>query len=629
MSVRGDTAGTDMDGRPGGYHFRPLPVDAAAPEAWRALDRAVARWVVIHGGSPLLALVAGWASLADGHGDSALPLGGGDSMRYGMPALDAGAMAVLQHEALVWSVAEGQPPAAATPFVIDRGHFYLRRNFLHEQAVAAALLARLGTAAPAGHATEDDLDVLFAGARGADVQAQRDAVAAVCGRRLFVLTGGPGTGKTSTVLRMLLMLVQDAHRQGQPPPSISLAAPTGKAAQRLSAALRQGAAGLCGDADDGASAAWWDALGHVLRADAGTVHRLLGSRGRSGGFRHHAGYPLPADIVVVDEASMLDLALLRALLDALRADATLILVGDADQLTSVDTGSVLLDLVRALEVDGAPELVRLRHSFRAQPALVAINRAILAGDAAAFSGAWQAADAAAQRQVVADTQELRRALLLWGRQVRQALSACGALNSIALGRDDLVLAALDGLRQQQLLCALREGPFGALAANAVIEETVHGDPDGDAPWYPGRAVLITRNDAASGLWNGDVGLCLADADGTLRVWFEAAAAEAEDAAAVGGQRRVRALAPGSLPIHEGGFALTIHKSQGSEYEHMALLLPPDADNRILSRQLLYTGASRARRVLELWATDAALETAIATPVRRAGGLRQRLLDPPP
>src|SRR5690606_28342367 len=163
---------------------------------------------------------------------------------------------------------------------------------------------------------------------------------------------------------------------GAPLPAIRLAAPTGKAAQRLAASLRDG-----GSALRELPADWQPCLEHVLAAEAGTLHRLLGSRGHSGGFRHHAGDPLAADGAVVDEASMVDLALLRALLDALPAESTLILVGDADQLTSVGTGSVLLDLVGALEADDAPELARLRHSFRAHRDLAAINQAILQGDA--------------------------------------------------------------------------------------------------------------------------------------------------------------------------------------------------------------------------------------------------------
>ncbi len=616
-----------------GYHFRPLSIDATAPEAWRALDRAVARWVVIHGGSPLLARVAGWASLAEGHGDSALPLTGADSARHGMAALDAEARAALEAEPMVSVVGNGESTGADIPFVIEHEHFYLRRNFCHEVAVAQRLNARRTTPLSAGKVAEADLAVLFPDAANADMQAQRDAVAGVLGRRLFVLTGGPGTGKTTTVLRMLLMLINDAVARDLPIPVIRLSAPTGKAAQRLSESLRDGAKALRERAAPPLPSAWQTCLDSALSADASTLHRLLGSRGRSGGFRYHADDPLPADIVVVDEASMVDLALLRALLDALRDDAALILVGDADQLTSVGTGSVLLDLVSALEADHAPELVRLQHSFRANQSLVPINHAILRGDAAAFAAAWQAAGTRAIRREVATTQDLRRVLGPWCRALRQSLQASGAYAAVPAARDDLVLAALSGLRAQQLLCALRESEFGATEVNAVIERTLSSRlvDYADALWYPGRAVMITRNDAAAGLFNGDVGICLLDADGQLRVWFEvtvtrdgALRGEATAAGTTASNRSVRAFALGSLPEHQGAFAVTIHKSQGSEYGHVVLLLPPDADNRILSRQLLYTGASRAREVVEVWGQAAALDAAIAKPVLRAGGLQRRL-----
>jgi len=630
MSAPDDAGDAGMHGRLDGYHFRSLPIDALAPEAWRALDRAVARWVVIHGGSPLLALVAGWASLAEGHGDSALPLTGVDSARHGMRALDAGARAALQAEPMV-SVAGSEPSAPAdTPFVIEYEHFYLRRNFCHETAVAQRLNARRTAQLPAGPASAADLAVLFHGAIGTDVQAQRDAVGGVLGRRLFVLTGGPGTGKTTTVLRMLLMLIKDAADRGLPAPVIRLSAPTGKAAQRLSESMRDGAKHLREHAGQPLPAAWQTHLAAALGVDASTLHRLLGSRGRSGGFRYHAADPLPADIVVVDEASMVDLAMLRALLDALRDDAALILVGDADQLTSVGTGSVLLDLVSALEADGAPELVRLQHSFRADQSLVPINHAILRGDAAAFATAWQVAGTHAIRHAVATTQDLHRVLVPWCRALWQSLRDSGAYTAVPSGRDDLVLAALDGLRARQLLCALREGEFGATEVNAVIERTLSGrlDDYAGALWYPGRAVMITRNDAAAGLFNGDVGICLLGTDGQLRVWFEVTVARgampSASTANATSNRGVRAFAPGSLPEHQGAFAVTIHKSQGSEYGHVVLLLPPDADSRILSRQLLYTGASRAREVVEVWGTADALATAIATPVLRAGGLQRRL-----
>ena len=320
---------------------------------------------------------------------------------------------------------------------------------------------------------------------------------------------------------------------------------------------------------------------------------------------------------------MVDLSLLRALLDAVRPDATLILVGDADQLTSVAAGSVLMDLVAVLEAERSPALVRLEHSFRAERPLVALNRAVRAGDTAALEATL---GEQVMRRPVAGGATLRQAIESWA----DALAALPIHPTLPVAQGEpsdpaqvsTALAALRALGSRQLLCALREGEFGALAASALIEQRLkrRWNMAADRVWYPGRAVLITRNDYASRLFNGDVGLCLADAEGRLRVWFESAGGD--------GLAGARSFSPGALPAHEGAFAITIHKSQGSEYARVAVLLPPDPAHRILSRQLLYTGVSRARQAVELWAGEATLRAALALPVRRAGGLADRLAGIP-
>ena len=614
------------------YHFRRIAGESTPPEAWRMLDATVARWVLAHGGSSLLAQLAGWASHAEGHGDSALLLSGEAAGRHGMRTWSTEELAALQAQPMV--AVAGDSDHGGTPFVLDTPHFYLRRNYLHEAAVARHVRERRASPLPATSADPAEVDVLFHGDASARVQAQRQAVAQVSGKRLFVLTGGPGTGKTTTVLRMLMMLIKQRATLGQPAPTIRISAPTGKAAQRLSESLRDGAARMRADERTTDDVAWQPHLECALGAEASTLHRLLGSRGRQGGFTHHADNPIPADIVIVDEASMVDLAMLRNLLDALRDDTALILVGDADQLTSVGTGSVLLDLVGVMEAERAPDLVRLTHSFRADQSLVPINEAIRGGDTAAFELAWQDAGSNAIRREVATTKSLREALARWATALAATLRDAGAFEAVPKADQQTVLSALDALRQRQLLCALREGEFGAEAANAIIERKLKSKTDVgvDAEWYPGRAVMITRNDYTVGLFNGDVGLCLRDESGNLAVWFEVTV---QGSVATGGEtlaegtahhssRRAVSFAPGSLTAHQGAFAVTIHKSQGSEYDHVAVLLPPDLHNRILSRQLLYTGMSRARQSVELWTTGAACEAALATPVRRASGLAARI-----
>lgn len=617
-------------------------------DSWRPLDRALYRWVLTHGGNETLAATAAWASLVDGRGDAALSLTDANS-RSGMPPLTDADIAAVRQQAMV----AADDSAQITPFVLDAGNrFYLWRNFAHARDAAALIRARRAWP-PDGHTaaevadTEADLDTLFHGIRGEEVSQQRNAVRSVVGRRLFVLTGGPGTGKTTTVLRMLLML----QRQATEPLTIQIAAPTGKAAQRLVQSLREGKRNLRNHPSTPLPRDWYALLDKIPDTDALTLHRLLGFQPWRNAFRRSARDPITADVVVVDEASMVDLAMLHALLAAVRPGAALVLVGDADQLTSVATGSVLMDLVTAMESEAAGDLVRLKHSFRAEQYLVAINEAVRAGDATALDAAISAAGDNAVQRRIEDANQLGAQLAHWAKQLAaidglrpilpplpstdppqtQAESSTPPgdtlheANDVAATRTGLVRAALAALAQRQLLCALRETAFGTVAINDVLERLLRKawDVADNAEWYPGRAILITRNDYTAGLFNGDIGLCLADHNGNLRVWFEAAEDDGERTSATSGIT-MRSFTPNSLPLHEPAFAITIHKSQGSEYQRAAVLLPPDADNRILSRQLLYTGLSRAKTGVELWATDAAIVAAVTTPVARVGGLGQRL-----
>ncbi len=587
--------------------------EAGLPEEWRPLERMLHRWVLRRGGSELLAATAAWAGFVESHGDAALRL---DAPRRGAPALSAAQIEALRASPLVATrAADG-----LRPFVLDAdARFYLWRNHAHECAIAAAVAARRAAAEPAPPAATlaADLALLFADDPESTVARQRAAVAGVCGKRLFVLTGGPGTGKTTTVLRMLLMLQRQAGRALE----LRLAAPTGKAGQRLAQALRVGKAALRAAQGRPLPPEWLARLDAIPEGEALTVHRLLGYEPWRNRFRHGAAHPLAADVVVIDEASMLDLPMLRALLDAVPLAATLILVGDADQLDSVGTGSVLSDLVAAFEATPRGDLIRLRHSFRAERELVEINEAVRKGDLAAFQAAVQAAGTSAALREIAALPALQRFLLEHAAAIAAEPDLRVALPLGAGGEVDpsaaapLVAAAFRALLRRQLLCARREGEWGALAAGAALEAELRRrwQVRRGAHWYAGRAVLITRNDYRSGLRNGDVGLCLADAEGRLQVWFEPL-----------GDGSPRAFAPQGLPPYESALALTVHKSQGSEYERVAVLLPPEAESRILSRQLLYTGLSRARRSLELVGARASIEAALARDVQRAGGLREKL-----
>lgn len=597
---------------------------AGFPAQWRHVDRAVWRWVLAHGGDQETAHAAAWASYADGQGHSALPLSYCDEGGY--PVMSEAQREALTRSPMVAST-DADDHAGRSPFVLDGDALYLLRNYRAEVEVAQALHTRRAAAcAPQCPLHDDDLRALFNGSWSDNEERQRAAVRQALGRRFMVLTGGPGTGKTTTVLRMLLGLSREHQAVSGQLPQLRIAAPTGKAAQRLAESLRQGAERLQ-SGEQPLAEAWRAHLNAVLAADAATVHRLLESRGRLGGYAFHAGEPLPADIVVVDEASMLDLGLLRALLAALRDDAVLVLVGDADQLTSVGTGSVLMDVVHALETSNSDDIVRLTHCFRSDAALVPINEAVRAGDVQAFKTALRAATVHA----VPDLRQLRRQLSAWARRLQSALDAVGITTPVAQDNAAGLSARFQLLRGQQLLCALREGPFGAASACEEIAARLRrwdalAEWAGRA-WYPGRCIIVTRNDHAARLYNGDVGICVCVASDNgqplLQVAFERAA---DPTVAIGESAHsgVRLLDPNTLPPHEDAFALTVHKSQGSEYQHVAVLLPADAKSPLLVRQMLYTGLSRAKSSLELWAQMDAAEKAITSPLKRHGRLAERI-----
>ncbi len=606
------------------YDNGELPFDVPA---WRPVDRALARWTLAHGGGALAARLAGWALWAESQGHVALPLADDDRPGQPWPRLDAGAIAALRADPLV---GDGR---ARTPFVLDAAErFYLWRHHDDERALAAALRARLDTPRFAFDEAAADAAVaaLFDG-DDARADGQRAAVRAALGRALFVLTGGPGSGKTRTVLRLAAASARVADR----PLRVALAAPTGKAAQRLEQSWTAGLAAL---APLSADPSWSPVLEALAAARAQTLHRLLGWSPRRGMFAERA---LPFDLLVIDEASMLDPPLLRAALDHCGRDTALILVGDAEQLASVAAGAVLAGIVAGLRRVAPQFHGELRSDFRASAALSVVVGAIRRGSIEALESAIVAAPDAAQWRVVESTSALpamaARCAARWdellGAQRTQRHDAATAA------------AALAALGSFQLLTALREGPFGAPALALRVEQSLRQrwSVPADSAWYPGRAVLVTRNDAATGLANGDVGLCLFDHDGHLAVWFlgsvGATAIAASDAdppdeqdcdrvtVPVGANPPwaiARSAMPGSLPPTESAFALTIHKAQGSEYDEVVVLLPPAPEQPILSHQLLYTAASRARHHLEIAASRASLEAALAARAERSSGLAGRL-----
>lgn len=487
-------------------------------------------------------------------------------------------------------------PGDFTPLVLDDTHrLYLHRYWRYEADLAAAIRARAVRLSDVD-ATQLDasLERLFPAA-DTKFDGQREAVRTAATRAFSVITGGPGTGKTRTVVWLLAVLLAQA---GEHTLRIALAAPTGKAAARIAESVRKAKAELPCD----------PALKARLPDEATTIHRLLGSIPNSPRFRHDATNPLAVDVVVVDEASMVDLALMAKLFAALPPSARIVLVGDKDQLASVEAGNVLGEICAAAGSDEAPLtacVVELKRNWRfaAEAGLQILSRAVNAGD------------------ISSALAELRKNPSTW-RALPPPPALPAALREVVLrGFGDALrerdpATALSALNRFRVLAAVRRGPFGLEHLNTVCEELLEraGLIRRNGPWYAGRPVLVTRNDPATHLFNGDVGITLPDAEDELRVFFALA------------DGTVRAFAPARLPAHETVFAMTVHKSQGSEFDRVLLVLP-ERDSPLLTRELLYTGLTRAKSSVELWADEAILRSAMARCVQRASGLGDALAKP--
>jgi len=520
--------------------------------------------------------------------------------------------------------ASGEDDARGKPLVFASGAIALRRYDDYEAKLASALRALSGPVAPPPDPDwlRERTVALFS--IDADHPADRQALSAALAQieRVVLLTGGPGTGKTTTVARVLVLAVEAALRRGETL-RVALAAPTGKAAARLSESLRESYKKLF---DDGRiDATERDAL----ESRASTLHRLLGGRPDSVHFRHDAKNPLAADLVVVDEASMVDLPLMCKLADALPPHARLILLGDRDQLPSVETGDVLAALCDAAG-DGAtwPSRIaaRLQAATGAEVAtredtcpLVRIEldrsrRQSATLDVSALSASIRAGDSAS---VLAGLHASAYRGVHWHSGRDAALAelvldhALPHYRAIASAPD--VATALAMLRNHRVLTAVREGDAGSRTLNARIALALQRPGARDDAFFHGRPVMIRENSYRHGLYNGDVGLVWLGEDGNLRVWFDTATGP-------------RAWLPAALPVHESAFALTVHKSQGSEFDDVLLVLP-ERSVRVTSRELIYTGITRARRALTLWANENVLAEAIARRAQRWSGLADRLRNP--
>ncbi len=479
--------------------------------------------------------------------------------------------------------------------VLEGTTIYLDRYHREERQVCADLVARLGPVADVDHASVDEAAArLFP----AGWEEQRNAALMATRQRTTVITGGPGTGKTASVARLLAMLHEQHVVERGRAPRIALAAPTGKAAIRLQESVEREAADLA--SEDRA---------RLEGLTASTLHRLLGWRAdNSSRFKHHRGNPLPHDVIVIDEMSMVSLTHMARLLEAIRPQARLVLVGDPHQLASVEAGAVLADIVAGLAGATEPPVSPLTIPHRTKSA-GAVNDL----DNLAKALREQRADDAVEL-VTRQTDQAR----LVDRDDEAGLAA--ALQRIEAAAVAVTRAADNGhgdeatrlLGRHRLLCAHREGPFGVAGWNRRVEHMVgeamhrtHYDE-----WYSGRPVMITANDQGLKLSNGDLGVTVRTEDDKLKV-----------AVRSGGQLKL--FAPTRLSGVETVYAMTVHKSQGSEADHVTVILPP-ADSPLLTRELFYTAVTRARKSVTIIGSEEELRAAMGREVQRASGLAERL-----
>ena len=512
-------------------------------------------------------------------------------------------------------------PGDFKPLILDEKHrLYLQRYWAYEGQLVEVLLAKAGS--PKRPVDEqllrDSLQRLFAH-DDQEINWQEIAAVAATLNGLTIISGGPGTGKTFTMAKILALMIEQAKGRSL---AIALAAPTGKAAARLKGAIKESKATLnCSP----------EVKAHIPE-EASTIHRLLGPT-RGAGFRFNGENPLPYDVVVIDETSMSDLPLMSKLTSALKEGAQLILLGDKDQLASVEPGAVFGDICESAKANRfSPAFVRYIKKVTGdelptteEERAVLIDSAVVLEKNYRFSGQ----SGIGRLSTLVKEGKGREALDLLESGVFsdiswRAIPSAGALAGV-MERDSLDYHA-DYLRAAEpagaftlfnrfhMLCALREGPYGVVAVNQMIQNfcAKRGLIRREGRWYRGQPLLVIANDYRLRLFNGDVGILLDDPEtGSLRVYFPTE------------EGTFRKILPGRLTAYEMAHAITVHKSQGSEFDHVLILLS-DRPSEVVTRELIYTAVTRARKRVEVWGREEIFVKAVSSQTRRVSGLQDRL-----
>lgn len=512
-----------------------------------------------------------------------------------------------------------------SPLILSGDYLYFQRMWQYEQYVARFFSdASVGT--QSSHQIKTVLDSLFPISTETDWQKIAAAVAVTS--KVSIISGGPGTGKTTTVARILAALIK-LETNHDHKIRIELAAPTGKAAARLTESL--------GEAMKHISLT--EAERELLPNQAKTLHRLLGAQPESQQFRYHRGNRLSLDVLIVDEASMVDLPMMGKLLESLPENAKLIFLGDKDQLASVEAGAVLGDICQFAANGYSPErarqlseltgcslsdytssagpvirdslcLLRKSYRFSADSGIGQLAFAVNEGDAAKAQKILNQERFDVHNYVQETAGDYAKILLDASENYKDYL--------LAVKSKETPEHILQKFNQYRLLAALRDGPFGVVGLNDKLEKLFHRQGLINRPYnllnkhYAGRPIMISRNDSPLGLFNGDIGIILPDEENALRAYFQFP------------DGTIRGVQPNRLPLHETAYVMTVHKSQGSEFTHTALVLP-QVYSPVITRELVYTAITRAKKELSLYGSAKVLRRAIETPTKRRSGLAVQLI----